>query len=158
MLITIRDADEGDADVFVVLSEGVQELHARALPAFFKKPERGAVVNLFRARLRRPDVRAWIAEVEGMPVGYAVATIRERPENALCLARRLYELDEIAVSVAHRRQGVARALMDRVLTQARSEGIRDVELTSWSFNVEAHAAFTALGFSTRVIRFGREVD
>jgi ribosomal protein S18 acetylase RimI-like enzyme len=158
MLVTIRDADEGDVAVLAVLSEGVQELHAGALPEFFKKPERGAVVDLFQSRLRRSDVRAWIAEVDGMPAGYAVATIRERPENALCRPRRVFEVDEIAVSVAHRRQGVARALIERVLTQARSEGIREVELTSWSFNVEAHAAFTALGFAARVIRFGRDVD
>jgi len=158
MLITIRDADAGDVEVLADLSEGAQELHAGALPAFFKKPERGAVVDLFRAKLERGDVRAWIAEVDGMPAGYAVAAIRERPENALCHPRRLFEVDEIAVSVAHRRQGVARALIERVLTQARSEGIREVELTSWSFNVEAHAAFRALGFGPRVIRFGRDVD
>ena len=38
---------------------------------------------------------------------------------------------------------------------SRSRGIRDVELSSWSFNTEAHAAFQALGFEPKVVRFGR---
>jgi ribosomal protein S18 acetylase RimI-like enzyme len=84
--------------------------------------------------------------------------VRERPENALCLARRFYEVEEIAVSAGYRRQGVARALIEHVLAHARSAGIADVELTSWSFNVEAHAAFVALGFRPMVIRFGRSSD
>jgi len=67
-------------------------------------------------------------------------------------------VDELAVSPAHRRQGLARALFERVLAEARAEGLRDVELTSWSFNVEAHAAFEALGFRPKVVRFGRASD
>jgi hypothetical protein len=31
--------------------------------------------------------------------------------------------------------------------------MRDIEMSSWSFNVEAHAAFRRLGFTPKVIRF-----
>lgn len=158
MPITVRDADEGDVDLLVALNGIIQELHVAALPAYFKQPDAGAVAELFRSKLRRTDARIWIASAGEVPVGYAVAFIRERPETELCRARSFYEVDEIGVSPAHRRQGLARALLERVLAEARAEGVADVELTSWSFNADAHAAFHALGFRPKIVRFGRESD
>ena len=158
MIITVRDADERDVDLLVGLNHIAQDLHVAALPAYFKRPDPAAVTEWLRSKLRRADVRTWIASAGTLPVGYAVAIIHERAENALCLPRVFCEVDEIAVSPTHRRQGVARALLNRVLADARSRGIRDVELTSWAFNTDAHAAFEALGFRPKVVRFGRESE
>jgi GNAT superfamily N-acetyltransferase len=158
MSITVRAANEGDVELLAALNGVVHELHVAALPAYFKQPEPGAVAELFRSKLRRTDVRIWIASAGATPAGYAVVGIRERTETELCRARSFYEVDEIAVSAAHRRQGMARALLERVFAEARSQGVRDVELTSWSFNADAHAAFQALGFRPKVVRFGRESE
>ena len=158
MPTTVRAADEGDVDLLVALNGIVQELHVAELPAHFKQPDPGAVAALFRSKLRRTDVRIWIVSAGEVPVGYAVACIRERPETEHCRARSFYEVGEIGVSPAHRRQGLARALLEHVLAEARAEGVPNVELTSWSFNVEAHAAFQALGFRPKTVRFGRESD
>jgi ribosomal protein S18 acetylase RimI-like enzyme len=158
MLITIRDAENRDVDLLADLNCFVQDIHVAALPGYFKQPETGAVAASFRSRLHRSDVRVWIAHIGEVAVGYAVSVLRERPENALSLARRFCELEEIAVSLAHRQQGVARALVERVLVEARSQGVPDVELNSWAFNVDAHAAFQALGFRPMSVRFRRESD
>lgn len=153
MPITIRDAEDRDVNLLADLNRFVQDIHVAALPTYFKHPELGAVAESFRAKLARPDVRAWIASMGDVAIGYVVSVLRERPENALCLARRFYELDEIAVSPAHRQQGVARALVERVVTDACLQGVADVELTSWAFNTDAHAAFEALGFRPMTVRF-----
>jgi hypothetical protein len=47
-------------------------------------------------------------------------------------------------------------LVERVLANARAQGVRDVQLTCWSFNAEARAAFEALGFRPMTVRFQRE--
>ena len=57
---------------------------------------------------------------------------------------------------AHRQRGVARTLVERVLASARAQGVRDVQLTCWSFNAEAQAAFEALGFRPMTVRYQRE--
>lgn len=158
MQITVRDADEGDVELLAALNGIVHQLHVAAVPTHFKQPEPGAVAESFRSKLRRTDVRIWIASAGETPVGYAVVGIRQRVETELCHARSFYEVDEICVSPAHRRQGLARALLERALAEARSQGVRDVELSSWSFNADAHAAFEALGFRPKVVRFGRESD
>ena len=56
----------------------------------------------------------------------------------------------------HRRKGVGRTLIQVVLQAAEDEGIRDVELSTWVFNISAQEAFRRLGFSPKVVRFGRE--
>jgi ribosomal protein S18 acetylase RimI-like enzyme len=156
MTVTIRGACESDAALLAELNRGVQALHVAALPAYFKVADPTAVADLFRAKLQSQGFCAWIAWVGELAVGHVVGVIRERPENALCTARRFYEIDEIGVIPEYRQQGVARALVERALGEARARGIVDVELSSWAFNAEAHTAFRALGFEPKVVRFGRE--
>lgn len=151
--IGIRDAKEQDAALLAALSRFVHEAHVAAHPAHFKPFDAGAIGEQFRTRLPSPTVRVFIASFGELPVGYIGVAVRERPEDARCFARRFYEIEEIAVSPEHRRQGVARALVEHVLREARAHGIDGVELTSWSFNTTAHAAFEALGFRPRVVRF-----
>jgi ribosomal protein S18 acetylase RimI-like enzyme len=155
MSIRIRIAEERDLGFLVEMNRIVHELHVAAAPAVFKAHEAGAVAEMFRARLGREDVHMWIAQVGDVPVGYAVVVDHVQAESALCFARRFYVLDEIGVSPAHRRQGVARALIERVLVDAQTHGIRDVQLSTWSFNGDAQAAFQALGFRPMTVRFQR---
>lgn len=106
--------------------------------------------------LRNHGVRVWVAELECVPVGYALTILHERPDNPFRFAHRFCEIDQIAVSPAFRRRGVARALIERVLEDSRLHAIADVELTSWCFNSDAHEVFRAFGFTQKVMRFGRK--
>jgi ribosomal protein S18 acetylase RimI-like enzyme len=154
--ITVREAQERDIDLLVDMNRIVQDLHLAAAPAYFRHPEPGTVAELFRSRLRQPEGRVWIASVGEVPAGHAVTVLRERPENAICSAQRYLELEEVGVSPTHRQRGVARALVEHVLADACAHGVRDVQLTCWSFNAEAQAAFKALGFRPMTVRFQRE--
>lgn len=155
MIITVRQGKEGDAEVLADLNSFVQELHVAHVPQRFKPSETVAIAEWFRTMIRNPDCRAWIAEAEGLPAGYALTVTYDRPENPFCFGRVYCEIDQIGVSPEFRRKGVARSLIERVLYEARSSGVRDVELNSWSFNAEAHDTFRALGFRPQIVRFGR---
>ena len=153
MPVTIRAAEDRDVGLLAELNRFVLDMHVDALPAYFKRAEPRAVAVSFRSMLERPEIRAFIASIDDVPVGYAVVAFRERPESALCLARRALEIDELAVSPSHRRRGVARALVERALAEARSQGVSEVEVTSWVFNTDARAAFQALGFKPMLVRY-----
>src|SRR4029079_663283 len=105
----------------------------------------------FRAALKKRGVRAFIADHDGAVAGYALSVIHDRPESVFCHATQSCEIDQIAVLPSHRRQGIARALVSCALEDARSRGIRELELNSWSFNTEAHAAFQALGLTPKTM-------
>jgi ribosomal protein S18 acetylase RimI-like enzyme len=85
--------------------------------------------------------------------GYLVIVVRDQPAGPFNFGRTWIELDQIAVHHACRRRGIARSLVAAALAHADAAGIRDVELTSWSFNEEAHRAFRELGFVPKVVRF-----
>jgi ribosomal protein S18 acetylase RimI-like enzyme len=156
--ITVREADDRDIDFLVGMNRMVHRLHRAAAPAYFREAEPGAVAEMFRSRLRQAETHVWIASAGEEPAGFAVAVLRERPANTLCSAQRFYDLEEIGVSPENRQKGVARALVEKVLAEARARGVLDVQLTSWAFNSEAHAAFKALGFRPMTVRFQRQCD
>jgi ribosomal protein S18 acetylase RimI-like enzyme len=155
--VTVRQACAGDEETLAGLNRAVQELHLAHRPDGFKQADAVVVAGWFRAMLENPAVRAWIAEWDGAAVGYVLTMVYDRPENPFAFARRFCEIDQIGVAPEFRRRGVARSLVERVLEDARLREIPDVELTSWYFNTEARDAFRALGFTEKVVRFGRPV-
>jgi GNAT superfamily N-acetyltransferase len=154
MSTTIRAAVLGDEALLAVLNGFVHELHVANRPEYFKPTRAEHVSAWFRSLLQKPAVLIWIAEEDGVPVGYVLALLHEREENPFCSARRWCEIDQLAVDDRWRRRGIARTLVQRALTEVRRRGIREVEMSSWSFNEAAHDAFRRLGFAPQVIRFG----
>jgi ribosomal protein S18 acetylase RimI-like enzyme len=155
MTTSIRKADANDAEVLAVMNQTVQDLHVAHRPDYFKRVDPNAIADWFRSMLQKSGVRAWIAEFDGSAVGYALTVTHDRAETAFCSAWQSCEIDQIAVLSPYRRMGIARALVACAFEDARSRGIRDLELTSWSFNTEAHEAFQALGFIPKILRFGQ---
>ncbi len=155
MTTTVRKALGGDEKVLADLNAIVQEIHVANGPSHFKKTDPEEVTEWFRDLMQKPNVRIWIAEIRGEPVGYTSVVLHERPASPFCHARRWCEIDQIAVLPKHQRVGIARALAGQALEFALAEGVQDVELTTWSFNVHAHQAFQRMGFTPKVTRFGR---
>ncbi len=150
---TIRKAGLDDAEILARLNQTVQDLHVAHFPDIFKPFDHDAVVGWFGSMLQKSNVHAWISEFDDFAVGYTLTVTHERIETALCFARQTCEIDQIAVLPAYRRMGIARSLIACAFEDARSRGIRELELSSWSFNAEAHAAFQALGFNQKMARF-----
>lgn len=86
---------------------------------------------------RLPTVHYLVAEVDAAVVGHAVASVVDD----------LVELQRIAVAAAHRRTGVAGALLDAVLTLARDRGAERVLLEVREDNAGALAFYATRGFA-----------
>jgi GNAT superfamily N-acetyltransferase len=155
MSLRIRPGGLDDATTLAALHPQVHGLHVATRPDYFVAPRREDVEAWFREQLARSDARSWLAELDGSSAGYALVYFHERPARPFVHARRWCEIDQIAVVSAKRRRGVARALIEAALSEARRRGIRDIELSSWAFNTQAHEAFRRIGFTPKVIRFER---
>jgi len=84
-----------------------------------------------------PTVSYLVAEVDGRVVGYAAASV----------VAEIAELQRIAVDGAHRRTGLATALLEGVLSLARGGGADRVLLDVREDNAGALAFYEAAGFS-----------
>jgi ribosomal protein S18 acetylase RimI-like enzyme len=154
--IVIRPASEGDAGDLAALSAPVQELHVAERPDVFKPVDLGSLASWFRDAIKDPAWQILIAEISGAAVGYVAVTDNARGENVFARARRWREIEQLAVSASHRRQGIAGALLDRVAESATADGVVVLELNTWAFNDVARRCFQRLGFTERNLRYQRE--
>ncbi|MGP7795077.1 GNAT family N-acetyltransferase [Sphingomonas sp. CLY1604] len=86
--------------------------------------------------LAMPGVRLTLALVDDMPAGFAM--VRSVADEA--------ELLLLAVDPAHRRRGIATALLRAVIAEAQAGGIADLHLEVRAGNA-AVALYTAQGFA-----------
>ena len=153
MNLNIRRATSADAPVIARLNDDVQRLHVANEPRFFKLSDPDELRAWHEAFLSRPTCRAWIADVDGEPIGYAIAERRQRAPNVFSPGYQWMEVDQVAVLPEHHRRGVATALLEAVVRTAREEGIPELQLSTWEFNARAQAAFTSFGFRPMQHRF-----
>ena len=82
------------------------------------------------------EVPIFVAEARGVVAGYVVAH----------WAADEGEILNLGVAAAHRRQGIGRALVDRVLQELAGLGVRTVYLEVRVSNAAARHLYAALGF------------
>ena len=152
MSVNIRRAVIGDEGLLASLNRFVQQVHLANRPDHFRPTQPAELATWYRSLLEQRSTRVWIAERNGLPVGYILAIVHDTSENPFVRARRWCEIDQVAVDPDWRRQGIAHALILNAVSEAKSEGI-SVEATSWSFNEGAHEVFRRLGFVPKTIRF-----
>jgi GNAT superfamily N-acetyltransferase len=149
----IREAELTDLDALAALVSEIQALHVASRPETFRTSPADEIADWLRQLFQNPSVKLWVADLAGTVRGYIVVVTREQPQGPFNFARTWLELDQIGVQEGHRRTGIARTLVATALAYAGAQHISDVELTSWSFNREAHHAFSQLGFVPKVVRF-----
>jgi ribosomal protein S18 acetylase RimI-like enzyme len=146
---TIRTATAADAALLSSLNSDVQQLHADAMPWWFKPPGPETFPPAAAAAvLARPENLVFLAEVGSEPAGYAYAEVVQRPESPFSRAYRMVYLHHLSVRPAWRRRGIGEALVQAVRTAAVERGIALLALDVWSFNDTARAFFRRQGFAT----------
>lgn len=95
-----------------------------------------------------PTIHYWVAEVDGVVVGHAVASI---------LAD-IAELQRISVAEDHRRAGLATGLLDAVVREATEQGADRVLLEVREGNDAALAFYARHGFTEIDRRRGYYAD
>ena len=147
--IIIRPARREDLERVNELRRMVNDVHVQGRPAHFKPgfgPElQGHIHDQFDNPQR---FGVLVAEADGDVVGFATVQYVHRPEGPYTLPLDFYHMEEFGVDAAHRRRGVATALVDYMKRDARERGFQRLDLDVWGFNDDALAFYEAVGFST----------
>jgi ribosomal protein S18 acetylase RimI-like enzyme len=96
------------------------------------------------------DLRDVLVADEGRAVGY----VRLRHPSRLPAGRHVLQVNGIAVDPAYRRRGIARALLDAAIDEARSRGARKLTLRVFAPNTAARALYAAAGFEVEGVLRG----
>jgi diamine N-acetyltransferase len=147
MTVAVRRATNADADVIAALNAEVQDLHANALPGWFKPAGPQTFPSEQAAALiAMPSSIVFLAERDAIPVGYAYAEVVAQPETAWRYAQSIVYVHQIGVRAEQRRQGIGAALLGAIRAEAERLGVTTVALDVWTFNEAARAFFRRQGF------------
>jgi GNAT superfamily N-acetyltransferase len=158
MTATVRPAREADGPAIYRAWQALRTLNAGIDPRVIQVPVSEVE---FMAGLRdgfnRPNARVFVAEAGGRIAGFISAAIEvNQPDR---LPERHVTVGYLYVDPAHRRQGVARALLEAVREWARSlEGVVHLEMTVLEADGEAARFWEAAGFRPFIQRLWAPLD
>ena len=142
----VRFAEEKDLDIVNELRKQVNDIHADGRPDVFKSGFGIELRELAKGFLNGENTDILVAEREGIICGMACVDYVSRPESPYGKARSFYHVQEIAVDVNFRRQGVARELLEFMIQEAKRRKLDKIELDVWEFNDSAIEFYQAVGF------------
>jgi GNAT superfamily N-acetyltransferase len=156
--VNVRRADRKDAPVLGRLGADLMRAHHAFDPERFMAPgphpEQG-YARFLSSQLDQPDVAVFVAEAKGTVVGYVYAGIE--PISWKELRDECGYVHDLVVDEAHRRAGVAAALMEVAFTWMRERGLPRVVLWTAQPNVGAQQLFERLGFRRTMVEMTREL-
>jgi ribosomal protein S18 acetylase RimI-like enzyme len=157
-MTTIRDMTKADLDGASALAAELVELHhAWDRTRFFTLPEiaRG-YRRFFESQLGGAAVLLLVAEREGQLAGYLYGTLEGRDWARLLDPHGA--IHDVHVSRAHRRHGVAQALMTTARERFAARGVSQLVLSSATANTEGQALFRKLGFRPTMVEMTLDLE
>jgi shikimate dehydrogenase len=145
--LQVRFARPSDAVQISELNAYVLQLHADALPDFFKRPS----ATSFPAEhvleiMARPDTVMFLAERAGKAVGYLYADVTPAMESSSTYTFDRLHIHHISVLPEAQGRGCGTALIEAAKQEARRRGIPRLALGTWDFNRRAQRFFESQGF------------
>lgn len=142
----VRFAEEKDLDIINELRKQVNDIHVEGRPDLFKAGFGSEIRDFAKVILNGENSDIIVAERNGVICGMVCVDYVNKPETPYSKARSFYHVQEIAVDKHFRRQGVAKELLDFMVTDARKRKLEKIELDVWEFNDSAIEFYQAVGF------------
>ena len=153
----IRTLTEGDYEALVELYKELDDMHAQARPDCFLFREKTQVYprDAYLHNLAYPGCTELGAFENDRLVGFAGATLWE--ESGMVKGVKTVCLDNIYVSPAYRRRGIAAGLFAEIEAWARAQGVVRLDLHTWDFNQGAIAMYRAMGMTPQRYVFEKKL-
>lgn len=156
MEIRVRPARREELPRVNELRRQVNDVHVEGRPDIFRAGWNEALQTHVYDAFDDENCAVIVALAGDEICGFATVQMIRRPETPYTLPRDFYRVEEFGVDEAHRRTGVATALVAYMKRDAAARGFGRLELDVWAFNRGALAFYEAAGFKT--YRHYMEID
>jgi GNAT superfamily N-acetyltransferase len=157
--VTYRPATDSDLDAMFELWWEMQTSHTEYDALWYgPKPKeecRPLCLNRFRKFLADDTVIVLLAVLCDQPVGMLIGHIVGRPP--VLTEIKVFAINNVVVTEAHRRKGVLRGMMDAVTAEVRTKGVKAIKFSVHSDN-PARAAYERLGFTCHELSMGKYLE
>ena len=142
----VRFAEEKDLNIINELRKQVNDIHVEGRPDVFKAGFGTEIRDFAKVIMNGENSDIIVVERNGVICGMVCVDYVNKPETPYSKARSFYHVQEIAVDVNYRRQGVAKELLEFMITDAKKRKLGKIELDVWEFNDSAIEFYRAVGF------------
>jgi ribosomal protein S18 acetylase RimI-like enzyme len=142
----VRFAEEKDLDIINELRKQVNDIHVEGRPDVFKAGFGTEIRDFAKVIMNGENSDTIVAERNGVICGMVCVDYVNKSETPYSKARSFYHVQEIAVDVNYRRQGVAKELLEFMIADAKKRKLGKIELDVWEFNDSAIEFYQAVGF------------
>ena len=157
-MVTIRSATKGDYQGLCSVLAELDELHWRALPAIYRKPEGPVRSTAYLDQITRDtDHGTFVALEDGQIVGCAHVEKRQARYIPIHVTRQFAHVEAIGVKRSHQRRGIGTLLMAEVEDWARRKALEHIELGVWDFNESAVAFYEGQGYGTTIRSMAKDL-
>lgn len=140
------------------LIEEVQNLHAGLFPDVYKPFQKDEIGKMMTQMFSEEQCRVFVAQEEGVAVGYIMVLINVVQENAFHYAYKLLHIDQIVVSKHYQKTGMGSLLIEKAEALATELGIDRIELDHLFVNDTAAKFFKGKGFNPYREKLFKTID
>ena len=157
--VIYRKAGESDLDAMFELWWEMQSSHT-AYDALWYGPKpkeecRPICLERFRQFLADDSAIVLLAVLSDQPIGMLIGHIVGRPPVLTQI--KVFAINNVVVTEAHRRKGVLRGMMDTVMAEMKAKGVEAIKFSVPSDN-PARAAYERLGFACHELSMGKYLE
>ena len=156
MPASIRTALPADVDALLPLVQEAHDWHLQLYPESFKPLDKAALRSWLLTRLADNRTHVLIAQDDHRIVAYLLLKLVSHAATPFAPATRMAFIDQLCVSAAYRRQGIASALLAHAQVLADAAGHHVMELEMWVDNASARAFYEKNAFRIRHQRMRRD--
>ncbi len=150
--LTIRKCDKRDESAVVKLNLNFMQEVMAENPYWtsLEIPTEEEMKNILREALTMPEnILIFVGEIDGNVIGYAntwtVYSIWSRGKSLT--------IDDLYIALPYRKNGIGQKMMEYLMSFAKENGYRRVQLHAELNNERAHSLYRKLGFSEEEIMF-----
>ncbi len=145
--VVIRKALDGDYDQLCALCAELDELHIDELPDIFQTyTSKSRERSFFFPPPTETQGVTYVASRDSVLLGFITLATKLSSPIPLLVPRKIMVVDSLYVTTTARRQGIAIALMDKVIEWSKNTNCDAIELTVYEFNWSAHQFYQDEGF------------
>lgn len=154
--VLIRDARKEDFETVRDLLRGLQREHAKAEPTIFI--DKDILDNEKYLTWLNGEKVILVAEIANEVVGVCHCYPVQSHEQYGLHPRKTLHIDDLVVSIAHRRKGIATELYLAAVEKAKVLEYDDIDLEVWEFNTGARELYEKLGMRCMYRKYKQDLS
>lgn len=147
--MNVRNVKKEDKDGVTKILLQMQELHRKNREDIFRKVTKKDIEEEFKGLLENNEKIIVAVDEEDKVRGLAQVSIREIKNRVNMKECKIMYIQKIGVDDKFRRKGIGKLLIEEVKKEAKKFGCSRIELSCWSFNIDAIKFYEECGMSVQ---------